>query len=95
VPRIYQLAGQPKTRLRSTPALLLRAVGVVNPTIRELLELRYEVQEPFIIDSTRIATKFDVHATPSTRPWPTPWSATSPGPAKAGLPDLTGGTRPT
>jgi nucleoside-diphosphate-sugar epimerase len=61
---IYRLAGQPKTKLRSTPALLLRALGVVNPTVRELLELQYEFQEPFIVDSTKIATKLDVHATP-------------------------------
>jgi nucleoside-diphosphate-sugar epimerase len=64
VDTIYQLAGQPKTKLRSTPALLLRALGVVNPTVRELLELQYEFQEPFIVDSTKIATKLDVHATP-------------------------------
>ncbi|HEX2373542.1 MAG TPA: hypothetical protein VHO93_06120 [Actinomycetota bacterium] len=64
VDTIYQLAGQPRTKLRSTPTLLLRAVGVVNPTVRELLELQYEFQEPFIVDSTRIATKLDVHATP-------------------------------
>jgi nucleoside-diphosphate-sugar epimerase len=61
---IYRLAGQPKTKLRSTPALLLRALGVTNPTIRELLELQYEFQEPFIVDSTKIATKLEVHATP-------------------------------
>jgi nucleoside-diphosphate-sugar epimerase len=61
---IYQLAGQPKTKLRGTPALLLRALGVVNPTVRELLELQYEFQEPFVVDSTKIATKLDVHATP-------------------------------
>jgi nucleoside-diphosphate-sugar epimerase len=30
----------------------------------ELLELQYEFQEPFIVDSTKIATKLDVHATP-------------------------------
>jgi nucleoside-diphosphate-sugar epimerase len=64
VDTIYQIAGQPKTKLRSTPALLLRAVGVANPTVRELLELQYEFQEPFIVDSTKIATKLDVHATP-------------------------------
>jgi nucleoside-diphosphate-sugar epimerase len=64
VDTIYQLAGQPRTKLRSTPTLLLRAVGVVNPTVRELLELQYEFQEPFIVDSTKIATKLDVHATP-------------------------------
>ena len=61
---IYQLAGQPRTKLRSTPALLLRAVGIVNPTVRELLELQYEFQEPFIVDSTKIAAKLEVHATP-------------------------------
>jgi NADPH:quinone reductase-like Zn-dependent oxidoreductase len=61
---IYRLAGQPKTKLRSTPALLLRALGVTNPTVRELLELQYEFQEPFIVDSTKIATKLEVHATP-------------------------------
>jgi nucleoside-diphosphate-sugar epimerase len=64
VDTIYQLAGQPKTKLRSTPALLLRALGVINPTVRELLELQYEFEEPFIVDSTKIATKLDVHATP-------------------------------
>ena len=61
---IYRLAGQPRTKLRSTPVLLLRALGVTNPTVRELLELQYEFQEPFIVDSTKIATKLEVHATP-------------------------------
>jgi nucleoside-diphosphate-sugar epimerase len=61
---IYRLAGQPRTKLRGTSALLLRALGVVNPTVRELVELQYEFQEPFIVDSTKIATKLEVHATP-------------------------------
>ena len=43
---------------------LLRALGVINPTVRELVELQYEFQEPFILDSTKIAAKLDVHATP-------------------------------
>ena len=64
VDTIYQLAGQPRTKLRSTPALLLRALAVTNPTVRELLELQYEFQDPFIVDSTKIATKLNVHATP-------------------------------
>jgi hypothetical protein len=50
---IYRLAGQPRTKLRSTPALLLRALGVVNPTVRELLELQYEFQEPFSSTAAR------------------------------------------
>jgi nucleoside-diphosphate-sugar epimerase len=44
--------------------LLLQAVGVINPTVRELLELQYEFQEPFVVDSTKIAAKLEVHATP-------------------------------
>jgi len=44
--------------------LLLRALGLVNPTVRELIELQYEFQEPFVVDSTKIATKLNVHATP-------------------------------
>jgi hypothetical protein len=37
---------------------------VVNPTVRELVELQYEFQELFIVDSTKIASKLGVHATP-------------------------------
>ncbi|MGH3655820.1 MAG: hypothetical protein ACRDUA_04090 [Micromonosporaceae bacterium] len=61
---IYRLAGQPKTKLRALPPLLLRAMGVVNPTVREILELQYEFQEPFIVDSTKIATKLNAQAIP-------------------------------
>jgi hypothetical protein len=62
---IDRLAGQPKAKVRSTPVLLLRAIGVVNPTVRELVELQYEFQEPFIVDSSKITAKFDLHATPT------------------------------
>jgi nucleoside-diphosphate-sugar epimerase len=61
---IYRLAGQPQTKVRGTPVLLLRAIGVFNPTVRELVELQYEFEEPFIVDSGKITAKFDLHATP-------------------------------
>jgi len=64
VETVYRLAGQPRARLRSMPPLLLRAVGLFNPTVRELIELQYEFQEPFVVDSSKIAAKLDVHATP-------------------------------
>ena len=64
VDSIYRQAGQPQTKLRGTPALLLRALGVINPTVRELVELQYEFQEPFIVDSSKIASKLNAHATP-------------------------------
>jgi hypothetical protein len=41
---------------------------MVNPTVRELVELQYEFQEPFIVDSTKIASKLGVHATRRTTP---------------------------
>jgi hypothetical protein len=43
--------------------LVLRALGIVNPTVRELVELQYEFQEPFVVDSTKIAAELEVHAT--------------------------------
>jgi nucleoside-diphosphate-sugar epimerase len=61
---VYRQAGRPATKLRGTPVLVLRALGVLNPTVRELVELQYEFQEPFVVDSSKIATKLDVHATP-------------------------------
>jgi nucleoside-diphosphate-sugar epimerase len=64
VDTIYHHAGQARTRLRSMPPLMLRALGLVNPTVRELVEMQYQFEEPFIVDSTKIATKLGVHATP-------------------------------
>jgi hypothetical protein len=32
--------------------------------VRDPVELQYEFQEPFIVDSTKIATKLNAHATP-------------------------------
>jgi len=46
------------------PSAAAARLGVVNPTVRELLELQYEFQEPFVVDSSKIAAKLDVHATP-------------------------------
>jgi nucleoside-diphosphate-sugar epimerase len=61
---IYRLAGQAEAKVRGTPVLLLRAIGLFNPTVRELVELQYEFEESFIVDSTKITAKFDLHATP-------------------------------
>lgn len=67
VETIYMLAGQHRTRLRSTPSLLLRALGLVNPTVRELVEMQYEFEEPFIVDSSKIQGRLGVVATPLDR----------------------------
>jgi nucleoside-diphosphate-sugar epimerase len=42
----------------------LRAVGLVNPTLRELVEMQYQFEEPFVVDSSKITNKLGVEATP-------------------------------
>jgi nucleoside-diphosphate-sugar epimerase len=61
---VYRQAGQPRGRVRAMPPLLLRALGVVNPAMRELVEMQYLFAEPFIVDSSKIANKLGVEATP-------------------------------
>jgi nucleoside-diphosphate-sugar epimerase len=61
---VFGLAGQPRTRLRQMPPLLLRLTSLTNPTVRELLEMQYQFEEPFIVDSSKITTTLQVQATP-------------------------------
>jgi formaldehyde-activating enzyme involved in methanogenesis len=43
---------------------MLRGLGLVNPTVRALLEMQYQFEEPFIVDSTKMTTQLGVRATP-------------------------------
>jgi len=60
----YRQAGQPRGKLRRLPAVMLRAIGLVNPTMRELVEMQYQFEEPFVVDSSKITNKLGVEATP-------------------------------
>jgi hypothetical protein len=62
---IYRHAGQPRGKLRAMPGLLLNVLGLVNPTMRELVEMQYQFEEPFIVDSSKITTRLGCHATPT------------------------------
>jgi nucleoside-diphosphate-sugar epimerase len=64
VDMIYKLAGQPRARLRAMPPMLLRGFSLFNPTLRELLEMQYQFEEPFIVDSSKIADRLGLTATP-------------------------------
>ena len=44
-------AGVPPVRVGVLPHLALRAVGLVNPVVRELEETRYQFVRPFVLDS--------------------------------------------
>jgi nucleoside-diphosphate-sugar epimerase len=60
---VFQAAGT-KLQLKVTPAWQMRALGLVNRTVREINEMRYEFDEPFIVDASRAETELDLRATP-------------------------------
>ncbi len=60
---VQELAGHPGAGLRRTPKVLMRAIGVVNPTVRSILEMGYLFEEPFVVDSTKITTRLGLRAT--------------------------------
>ncbi len=59
---LFRLAGT-TPRIGRLPLGMLRVVGLFNPTVRELIEMAYEFDEPFVVDSTDIAD-LGVAATP-------------------------------
>jgi nucleoside-diphosphate-sugar epimerase len=61
---VHRLAGRDRTRLRAVHPLLLRAAAFTNPTLREILEMRYQFAEPFVVDSSRMADLLGARATP-------------------------------
>src|SRR5215210_543545 len=61
---VYRLAGQQGGKLRRLPPVVLRALGLVNPTTRELVEMQYQFEEPFIVDTSKITNKLGIEATP-------------------------------
>lgn len=60
---VFAAAGH-APRLQALPGLLVRGLGLFNPMLRELAEMMYEFEEPFIVDHTKFARAFGNHATP-------------------------------
>src|SRR5580700_9490618 len=50
--------------VRSLPKLAMRALGLVNPMLRELAEMSYEFDEPFVLDTSKYQSTFGVAGTP-------------------------------
>jgi nucleoside-diphosphate-sugar epimerase len=50
--------------VRSVPKLVMRALGLFNPTMRELVEMTYEFDEPFVLDTTKFESTFGTSGTP-------------------------------
>ena len=50
----YQAAGQPRARVQRVPVPVLRGLGLIRPGARETIEMLYEFDQPFVVDSSRI-----------------------------------------
>jgi nucleoside-diphosphate-sugar epimerase len=50
--------------IRNVSKFALRAIGLVNPMMRELVEMSYEFEEPFVLDTTKYESTFGVSGTP-------------------------------
>lgn len=50
-------------RLTAMPRWLLKAIGIVSPFMREVAEMAYQWDVPFIIDDSRFVKRFGVTAT--------------------------------
>jgi len=50
--------------VRSVPKLAVRALGLVNPMMRELPEMAYEFDQPFVLDTSKYQSAFGAAGTP-------------------------------
>jgi nucleoside-diphosphate-sugar epimerase len=51
VEMIFEEVGKP-ARVQAAPKILLRALGLFNPPLRETIEMLYEFDEPFVVDDS-------------------------------------------
>jgi nucleoside-diphosphate-sugar epimerase len=57
-------AGAPPVRVSGIPWPLLRAVGVVVPFMREVVDVRHQFDQPYVIDARATTATFGLTATP-------------------------------
>jgi nucleoside-diphosphate-sugar epimerase len=62
--RIATIARSPEPKLQTLPGWSLSALGLFVPFLRELEEVRYQFEEPFVMDSSDYQTTFGIQPTP-------------------------------
>ena len=60
---IFEEVGKP-AHIQAAPKILLRAMGLFNPPLRETIEMLYEFEEPFVVAASRFEREFGDQATP-------------------------------
>ena len=63
VETIFEEVGKP-ARVQAAPKILLRAMGLFNPPLRETIEMLHEFEEPFAVDHSAFERTFGMHASP-------------------------------
>ncbi|MFJ6782705.1 NAD-dependent epimerase/dehydratase family protein [Streptomyces yangpuensis] len=63
--RIAAEAGTGPAVVRRIPPAVLGLAGLFSPLMRELKEIRYQFDRPFVVDSSAYETGFTVRATPA------------------------------
>jgi nucleoside-diphosphate-sugar epimerase len=69
---LARAAGVAPVKVAAVPPVLLRAMGLFNPIIREVPEVAYQLQQPFVMDSSAAQNTFGIQPTP----WPEVLAAT-------------------
>ncbi|MFE6502811.1 NAD-dependent epimerase/dehydratase family protein [Kitasatospora sp. NPDC057738] len=64
VDRLAAEAGSGPVAVRRLPAAALAVAGLFSPLLRELREVRYQFDRPFVVDSSAYEAAFAVRATP-------------------------------
>ena len=60
---VFEAAGQPP-RLQVLPPVLLRALALVNPTLRAVREQQYQRDAPWVVDHAKFSRAFGAEVTP-------------------------------
>lgn len=63
--RAAELAGAPAAQVTRMPTVTLRLAGLFNPAAREMLEMQYQLQRPFVLDSSAATAAFGIDPTPT------------------------------
>ncbi len=53
-----------EVKVQRAPTLLLRAMGLFNPATREIIEMLYEFEQPFVVDSSKAEQRLGLTPTP-------------------------------
>lgn len=61
---LCRVAGVDAVTVKEYPRLLIRGMGLVNPLMRELPEVAYQFEDPFILDSAAAQSAFNLAPTP-------------------------------